>query len=72
LVPKNNFGILVSTMTLPSTAKELARELSPMLEEVVNLRYLMEHHASNRAILNQHETDALDRLVKRTVEVLAG
>jgi hypothetical protein len=42
-----------------------------MLEELVNLRFLLGHHPSNIAILKQHEEAAFDRLVRRVCDALA-
>jgi hypothetical protein len=58
-------------MSQPSTARNLARELSPTLEEIANLKYLLKHHPSSSAILEQHEQAAFDRLMKRVLDALA-
>ena len=50
-------------MPEPRTAKELARELSPLLEALANLRYLFDHHPSYRVSLKQYESDAFERLL---------
>jgi hypothetical protein len=49
----------------PRTAQQLARELSPLLEELVNLRFLLERQSANRIFLEQQEKAVLERLVQR-------
>jgi ribosomal protein L29 len=56
---------------VPHTAKELAKELSPMLEELVNLRFLLERDPSNRTILEAREAIAFERVVNHVLRVLA-
>jgi hypothetical protein len=54
----------------PRTARDLSRDLSPLLEEFVNLRYLLDHHPSYRATLKDHESDTLDRIVELVRDAL--
>ena len=59
-------------MLEPRTAKELARELSPLLEALANLRYLFDHHPSYRAELEEHELNTFERLIEVVSKALVG
>ena len=57
-------------MSAPSTAKDLARELSPVIEELANLRYLFHHYPKYRVSLEERESDAFERLLRLIREAL--
>jgi hypothetical protein len=57
-------------VSAPLTAKDLAQELSPILEQLVNIRYVLEHRPSSRDTLEKHETAMIDRLVERVLDAL--
>jgi hypothetical protein len=52
------------------TDNQLAREVARLLEELVNLRYLLTHHPSYRETLKERESATLNRIVELVRDAL--